>query len=62
MAGPVQETWSPEMLGGQGDDLVRLLAKGFHFGRHQILRLAEMILCGGCSISYDLASLEGTVP
>ena len=51
-AGAIQETCSPEMLGGQG----RFPERGCIL-EHQIVRFAKMILRDRCSTSYDLASL-----
>ena len=53
VAGAVQETFSSELLGGQGADFLR----GVHFLEHQIFRFAEMFFRDRCSTSYDLASL-----
>ena len=52
VAGAVQETCSPEMLGGQGADFLR----GLNFGAPD-LRFAKMILRDRCSTWYDLLSL-----
>ena len=53
VAGAVQETCSPELLGGPGADFLR----GDCILEHQIFRFAEMILRDRCSTSYDLVSL-----
>jgi len=53
VAGAVQETCSPDMLGGPGADFLREVA----FLEHRIFRFAKMILRDRCCTSYDLASL-----
>ena len=52
VAGAVQETWSSEMLGGQGWFPERRCIL-----EHQIFSFAKIILRDRCNTSYDLASL-----
>ena len=52
VAGAVQETWSSEMLGGQGWFPARRCIL-----EHQIFSFAKIILRDRCNTSYDLASL-----
>ena len=48
--GAIQETCSPELLGGPGADFLR----GVAFWEHQVFSFGKMILCDRCSTSYGL--------
>ena len=56
VAGAAPETRSSELLGGPGADVLRGVA--FWSIRSSVWgNLGKMILCDGCSTSYDPASL-----